>query len=152
MRRVDVRKPRYSVHIGAGILEHAASFCQQYPVCFVLSDTNVGPLHGGAFSGLHHKKRFDVPAGESSKTFTMLERVLDGLVAAGCDRKSGFVALGGGVVGDLGGLAAALYMRGIGFVQAPTSLLAMVDSSVGGKTAVNLRGGKNLAGTFYSPR
>ncbi len=152
MRRVDVRKPRYSVHIGPGILDHAASFCLQYQTCFVLSDSNVGPLYGSAFSALQHKKRFDVPAGESSKSFMMLERVLDHMVAAGCDRKSGFIALGGGVVGDLGGLAAALYMRGIGFVQVPTSLLAMVDSSVGGKTAVNLVGGKNLAGTFHSPR
>jgi 3-dehydroquinate synthase len=152
MRRVDVRKPRYSVHIGPGVLEQAASFCQQYPMCFVLSDTNVGPLYGHAFSALPHKKRYEVPAGESTKSFMMLERVLDQMVASGCDRKSGFIALGGGVVGDLGGLAAALYMRGIGFVQVPTSLLAMVDSSVGGKTGVNLHGGKNLAGTFYSPR
>jgi 3-dehydroquinate synthase len=152
LKTVEVRKPRYSVRIGPGVLAQAASFCDQYPTCFVLSDTNVGPLHADKLTGLKRTSRFDVPAGEGSKSLTTLENVLDRMVAAGCDRASGLLALGGGVVGDLGGLAAAMYMRGIGLVQLPTSLLAMVDSSVGGKTAVNLAGGKNLAGVFHAPR
>ena len=92
-----------------------------------------------------------LPPGESEKNFQTLERILNAAVAAGCDRSSRFVALGGGVVGDLTGFAAAVFMRGIGVVQIPTTLLAMVDSSVGGKTAVDLASGKNLAGAFWQP-
>jgi 3-dehydroquinate synthase len=93
-----------------------------------------------------------VPAGEASKSFAELERLMDRLLAAGLDRKDVVVALGGGVVGDLAGLAAALYMRGIDFVQVPTTLLAQVDSSVGGKTAIDTPRGKNLVGAFHQPR
>ncbi|MGA0545731.1 3-dehydroquinate synthase [Brevundimonas sp. VNH65] len=93
-----------------------------------------------------------IPPGEASKSFSELERVLDRLLEIGLDRKDVVVALGGGVVGDLVGLAAALYMRGIDFVQIPTTLLAQVDSSVGGKTAIDTRRGKNLIGAFHQPR
>jgi 3-dehydroquinate synthase len=93
-----------------------------------------------------------VPPGEGSKSFAELERLMDRLLAAGLDRKDVVVALGGGVVGDLAGLAAALYMRGIDFVQVPTTLLAQVDSSVGGKTAIDTPRGKNLVGAFHQPR
>ena len=92
-----------------------------------------------------------VPAGESSKSFRMLERVCDELIAARIERGDIVVALGGGVIGDLGGFAASLVRRGIDYVQVPTSLLAQVDSSVGGKTAINARQGKNLVGAFYQP-
>ena len=92
-----------------------------------------------------------VPAGERQKTLRRLEMLLQEMLAAGLDRSSGVIALGGGVIGDLGGFAAATYMRGIPYVQAPTSLLAQVDSSVGGKVAVDLPQGKNLAGAFYQP-
>ena len=93
-----------------------------------------------------------VPPGEGSKSFAVLAEVLDFLAAAGLDRRGVVVALGGGVVGDLAGLAASLYMRGIAVVQCPTTLLAQVDAAVGGKTAINLTAGKNLAGTFHQPR
>jgi 3-dehydroquinate synthase len=93
-----------------------------------------------------------VPPGEGSKSFAELERVIDRLLAFGLDRRDLVVALGGGVVGDLAGLAAALYMRGIDFVQVPTTLLAQVDSSVGGKTAIDTPRGKNLVGAFHQPR
>jgi 3-dehydroquinate synthase len=92
-----------------------------------------------------------VPAGEGSKSFRMLERVCDELITARIERGDIVVALGGGVVGDLGGFAASLVRRGIDYVQVPTSLLAQVDSSVGGKTAINARQGKNLIGAFYQP-
>ena len=90
-------------------------------------------------------------AGEASKSFEVLAGVLEELALAGLDRKACLVALGGGVVGDLAGLAASLYKRGIDCVQCPTTLLAQVDASIGGKTAVNLPSGKNLAGTFRQP-
>ena len=92
------------------------------------------------------------PAGEASKTFETTARLCAAAARAGCDRSSLLVALGGGVVGDLTGFAAAIYMRGIDFVQIPTSLLAMVDSSVGGKTGVDLLEGKNLVGAFHQPK
>ena len=90
--------------------------------------------------------------GEASKDFATLHRVLEELLAAGIDRRTAVVALGGGVVGDLAGFAAAVALRGLPFVQVPTTLLAQVDSSVGGKTGVNLSAGKNLAGAFHQPR
>ncbi|MFT4914018.1 MAG: 3-dehydroquinate synthase, partial [Brevundimonas sp.] len=93
-----------------------------------------------------------IPPGEASKSFAELERVIDRLLAYELDRKDLVVALGGGVVGDLAGLAAALYMRGIDFIQVPTTLLAQVDSSVGGKTAIDTPRGKNLVGAFHQPR
>ena len=93
-----------------------------------------------------------VPAGESSKSFSVLDRVCDGLIAARIERGDLVVALGGGVIGDLAGFAAAVVRRGLDYVQVPTSLLAQVDSSVGGKTAVNTTQGKNLVGAFYQPR
>src|SRR5215212_2153376 len=92
-----------------------------------------------------------VPAGESSKSFRYFEQVCDALIAAKVERDDVVVALGGGVVGDLGGFAAAVVRRGVDYVQVPTTLLAQVDSSIGGKTAINLRHGKNLVGAFYQP-
>lgn len=92
------------------------------------------------------------PAGEAAKTFATVARLCGEAANAGCDRRSVFVAFGGGVTGDLTGFAAAVYMRGVDFIQVPTSLLAMVDSSVGGKTGVDLPEGKNLAGAFYQPK
>src|SRR5439155_20284686 len=91
------------------------------------------------------------PAGESSKNLAMLGTLLDGLAAYGADRQTCVVALGGGVTGDLAGLAAALYMRGVPLLHAPTSLLAMVDASIGGKTAIDHAGAKNLVGAFHQP-
>ena len=93
-----------------------------------------------------------VPSGESSKSLPMAGHVASELLERGADRRSLLVALGGGVVGDLGGFVASTYMRGIDYVQAPTTVLAQVDSALGGKTAVNIRAMKNLVGTFYAPR
>jgi len=117
----------------------------------IISDSNVSKLHRAALGPLAASPWFDLAPGEESKTFTALESVLDFLSLSHLDRKSAVVAFGGGVVGDVAGMAAALYMRGIPYVQVPTTLLAQVDSSVGGKTAVNLSAGKNLAGVFHQP-
>jgi 3-dehydroquinate synthase len=123
----------------------------------VVSDETVANLHGPAVLAALEAagapaRLLTVPPGEVSKSFAELERVIDRLLAFGLDRRDLIVALGGGVVGDLAGLAAALYMRGIDFVQVPTTLLAQVDSSVGGKTAIDTPRGKNLVGAFHQPR
>lgn len=150
-RRVEVRTQRpYHLHLGRGIAGQSLAAARERSRCAVLTDERVWALHGESF-GAGDAPVVVVPRGESSKSFARLEVVLDALADARLDRKSCLVAFGGGVVGDLGGLAASLYMRGIDVLQCPTTLLAQVDSSVGGKTAVNLKAGKNLAGAFHQP-
>jgi len=149
----------YEVVVGRGLLaelgEAVAPLARGRTV--VVTDETVAALHGPAvLSALQaagvRARLLTVPPGEGSKSFAELERVLDRMAAFGLDRTDVVVALGGGVVGDLAGLAAALYMRGIDFVQVPTTLLAQVDSSVGGKTAIDTPRGKNLIGAFHQPR
>lgn len=149
----------YDVVVGRGLLaragERIAPLAKGRTV--IVSDETVAAIHGQALSASLgaagvRTQTITVPAGEASKSFAQLERVLDRLLEIGLDRKDVVVALGGGVVGDLAGLAAALYMRGIDFVQVPTTLLAQVDSSVGGKTAIDTPRGKNLVGAFHQPR
>ena len=153
MTAIEVRtSPPYRVTVGRGVLSSAAASVRETASVAILSDGNVAPHYAADFSRDGGIPTLVVPPGEGAKSFAGLEEVLDFLVASDFDRTSVLVALGGGVVGDLGGLAASMFMRGIDVVQCPTSLLAMVDASVGGKTAVNLRAGKNLAGTFHQPR
>ena len=149
----------YDVVVGRGLLaragERIATLARGRTV--IVSDETVVAIHGHTLSASLEAagvrtETVTVPAGEASKSFAQLERVLDRLLEIGLDRKDVVVALGGGVVGDLAGLAAALYMRGIDFVQVPTTLLAQVDSSVGGKTAIDTPRGKNLVGAFHQPR
>ena len=149
----------YDVVVGRGLLaqagERIAPLAKGRTV--IVTDETVAAIHGAALAeslaaaGVG-SEILAVPAGERSKSFAQLERVLHRLLEIGLDRKDVVVALGGGVVGDLAGLAAALYMRGIDFVQVPTTLLAQVDSSVGGKTAIDTPRGKNLVGAFHQPR
>jgi len=149
----------YDVVVGRGLLPdlgaRIAAMGQGRTV--IVTDETVAAIHGPAVlaalktAGVH-ARLLTVPPGESSKSFAELERVIDRLLAFGLDRRDLIVSLGGGVVGDLAGLAAALYMRGIDFVQVPTTLLAQVDSSVGGKTAIDTPRGKNLVGAFHQPR
>jgi 3-dehydroquinate synthase len=143
--------PPYEVRIGPGLLATLDEATRGRSSRAVLSDENVSKLFQRALEPLGDVPWFDLEPGETSKSLRALERVLDFLVASKLDRGSVLIALGGGVVGDVGGLAAALYMRGIQYLQVPTTLLAQVDSSVGGKTAVNLAAGKNLAGIFHQP-
>ena len=151
-RRIQVmgRQP-YAVVVGAGVLSELERALPGGPAA-VLTDTQVERLHVGRLGTCAKLPRLAVPPGEDSKSFATLERVLDFMLHARLDRRATLIAFGGGVVGDLGGLAAGLFMRGIDCVQCPTTLLAQVDSAVGGKTAVNLRAGKNLAGMFHPPR
>ena len=151
----------YEVVVGDGLLARAGALLA--PVLAgrrvaVVSDAAVAALHGAALragleeAGFAVAAEVSVPPGEASKGFPTLHGVLERLLAAGIDRGTAVVALGGGVVGDLAGFAAAVALRGLPFVQVPTTLLAQVDSSVGGKTGVNLAAGKNLAGAFHQPR
>ena len=149
----------YEVVVGHGLLAELGA--RVAPLAdgrtVVITDETVAALHGpAALASLKaagvRARLLTIPPGEGSKSFAELERVIDRLFAFGLDRRGLVVALGGGVVGDLAGLAAALYMRGVDVVQVPTTLLAQVDSSVGGKTAIDTPGGKNLVGAFHQPR
>lgn len=122
----------------------------------VLSDSNVAPLHANAVASSLEElgrsvTRLAVPAGEASKSFATMERLWTEALEAGVDRSATVVAIGGGVVGDIGGFLASTLLRGIGLVQVPTTVLAMADAAIGGKTGVNTAQGKNLVGTFYQP-
>jgi 3-dehydroquinate synthase len=148
----------YDIHIGSGLLADAASWAG-LPVsadALLVSNTTVAPLYAEALAvqlRQRHRRvlQLALPDGEEHKTAAVLEQIYDTLLGAGCDRKTVLYALGGGVVGDMTGFAAACYMRGVPFVQVPTTLLAQVDSSVGGKTAINHPLGKNMIGAFYQP-
>ncbi|WP_084420612.1 3-dehydroquinate synthase [Henriciella litoralis] len=157
--RVDLGDRSYDILIGAGLLSKAGDYLKplvRQPRVFVLTDGSVGGLYAGALetslrdAGLTMRLKA-VSDGEQSKSWQTLGEVLDWLLMEGAGRDDVLVALGGGIVGDLTGLAASLMKRGMTFVQIPTTLLAQVDSSVGGKTAVNAPQGKNLIGAFYQP-
>ncbi|QQQ18970.1 3-dehydroquinate synthase [Brevundimonas vitis] len=149
----------YDVVVGHGLLAEAGSRIAAFARgrTLVITDETVSAIHGATLlqalgsAGLQ-AELIAVPAGEASKSFAQLEWVIDRMLSFGLDRRDVVVALGGGVVGDLAGLAAALFMRGIDFIQVPTTLLAQVDSSVGGKTAIDTPRGKNLVGAFHQPR
>ena len=148
----------YDIQIGCGLLSDPASWAglPASADALIVSNTQVAPLYADRLAAQlapHHRRvlQLALPDGEQYKTAATLERVYDQLLGAGCDRKTVIYALGGGVVGDMAGFAAACYMRGVPFVQVPTTLLAQVDSSVGGKTAINHPLGKNMIGAFYQP-
>lgn len=153
---VDLGDRSYPIHIGPDAF---AEVCKELGKVdkvshvFILTDENIERLHGASIrKSLPQALILVLPAGEQTKSYEGLETVLDWLLDHRADRKSVLVALGGGVIGDLGGLAAALALRGISYIQIPTTLLAQVDSSVGGKTAIDTRQGKNLVGAFYQPQ
>ena len=148
----------YDILIGRGLLDSAASFegLPAAPCAVIVSNTRVAPLYAERLRNVlaaRHARvlQIDLPDGETHKDWASLDAIFDALLAANCDRKTLLYALGGGVVGDIAGFAAACYMRGVAFVQVPTTLLAQVDSSVGGKTAINHPRGKNMIGAFYQP-
>jgi 3-dehydroquinate synthase len=154
---VDVPGGRYPIRIGAGRLDLLSEAVPANATAIALvTNPTVGKLYGEraeralAATG-KRVLRIDLPDGESYKDWQTLNLVFDALLANGFDRRSVLVALGGGVIGDMTGFAAAVYMRGVRFIQVPTTLLAQVDSSVGGKTGVNHPLGKNMVGAFYQP-
>jgi 3-dehydroquinate synthase len=147
----------YPIHIGSGLLDRANLVTPALAGddVLVVSDENVAPLYLERFRATLAGRRVEtlvLPAGEATKTLAWFEEIMDRLTAARFNRDATLIALGGGVIGDLAGFAAACYQRGIAYVQVPTTLLAQVDSSVGGKTAVNHPRGKNLIGAFHQPR
>ncbi len=155
--QVDVEHSTYPILIGPGLLGRAEPLEAAIPgadVLIVTNDTVAGPYLPALRAGLAGRRIAEcvLPDGERFKTLKTLGRVFDALVEAKLNRDAAVLALGGGVVGDIAGFAAACYQRGVSYVQIPTTLLAQVDSSVGGKTGVNHPGGKNLIGAFYQPR
>jgi 3-dehydroquinate synthase len=147
---------KYSVNVGCGAWRAFADFPQdRYSSIFILTERHLWERWGKRLlreGGVKSAQPLFVPPGENSKSIMMVERVGTELLEKKADRRSLLVAFGGGVVGDLGGFVASTYMRGIDYVQVPTTVLAQVDSSIGGKTAVNVPAMKNLLGTFYPPR
>lgn len=154
---VDLDERSYPIHIGPGLLGKPNLLRQYIPgrTALVVTNTTVGPLYRArldeALEGLRHAT-VTLPDGEAYKNMQTLGVILDALMENRFDRNTTVIALGGGVVGDIAGFAAACYQRGVHFIQIPTTLLAQVDSSVGGKTGVNHPGGKNMIGAFHQPR
>lgn len=155
---IDLADRSYPILIGKGLLDNPSTWSGLPRAAAALIVTNdvVGPLYAErlrvALAGMYQQVHVvELPDGEAHKTWDSLNRIFDALLSCACDRKTVLYALGGGVVGDMTGFAAACYMRGVPFVQVPTTLLAQVDSSVGGKTAINHPLGKNMIGAFYQP-
>ena len=160
MKKITVSASRtYDVLVGKGILKDSGTLIRQAVssgTAVLVTDDNVNALYGDEVENSLKNAgitvhRFVFPHGEQSKCLEVYGQLLNFMVSAGLTRSDVLIALGGGVVGDLGGFAAATYMRGIKLIQIPTTLIAMTDSSVGGKTAIDLPGGKNLCGSFYQP-
>ncbi len=161
-QRIETGNP-YPVYIGSSLLKTAGSIFTDYlpdlarSSVVIVSDSHVMPLYGSIVKESFQEAgckvfTYEIPAGEASKNWTRLGQFLEYLAGIQITRSDYLVALGGGVTGDLAGFAASVYLRGISFLQIPTTLLAAVDSSVGGKTAVDLAAGKNLAGSFWQPK
>lgn len=155
---VHLEKNSYPIYIGSNILRQADHYISEVfsgKKIFIISDDNVFPLYGETL--LHALSEYEchslvLPHGEPTKSFDSLPKIYEAMLQAKISRSDLVIALGGGVIGDLAGFAASSFLRGIKLVQIPTSLLAQVDSSVGGKVAVDLPQGKNLVGAFYHPR
>jgi 3-dehydroquinate synthase len=157
--RVSLAERSYPIHIGDGLLGRADCILPHLARkrVAVLTNDTVATLYLETLSATLERAgvealRIVVPDGEEHKNWQTLNRVFDRMLEARCERSTTLIALGGGVVGDIGGFAAAVYQRGIPFIQIPTTLLAQVDSSVGGKTAINHPLGKNMIGAFYQPK
>jgi 3-dehydroquinate synthase len=150
---------RYLVLVGSSLIDQVGQRLRKHlgrKTCAIISDTNVRPRFGDRVKGSLTSAGFKatlitIPAGEKSKTLKQASAICDQMIAAGLDRQSFVIGLGGGVVGDISGFVAAIYQRAIPHVQIPTTLLAMVDSSIGGKTGVNTADGKNLIGVIHQP-
>ena len=155
---IDLGERSYPILIGSGLLDDPASWAglPRAAAALIVTNTTVGPLYADrlqrALAGHYAQVHVvELPDGEAYKTWDSLNMIFDALLSKACDRKTVLFALGGGVVGDMTGFAAACYMRGVPFVQVPTTVLSQVDSSVGGKTAINHPLGKNMIGAFYQP-
>jgi len=157
---VELGENSYPIFIGENILQNLGEMLKLYNFSrqvVVITDSNVNKHHGEALTkSLHNSvKSFElitIPSSERSKSFRTIENIVTQMLELGCDRQTAMLAFGGGVVGDITGFVASIYKRGVPYLQIPTTLLAQVDSSVGGKTGVNHPLGKNMVGTFYQPK
>jgi len=156
---IDLEGRNYQIAIGSALFDNPLTYAglSGSNSALIVSNTTVAPLYAQRLQAALHEKFQNIllvilPDGEEHKTWQTLNLIFDALLENGCDRKTVLFALGGGVVGDMTGFAAASYMRGVPFVQIPTTLLAQVDSSVGGKTGINHPLGKNMIGAFYQPQ
>ena len=154
---VNLGEKSYNIIIGAGKIDFLPQFLAKnnYSKIFIITDENVAKLHLSKLTAQLSERSFfttTIANGEQSKNFSTFEKICEEILQQGIDRKSLIIAFGGGVVGDLAGFAASVLLRGVDFIQIPTTLLACVDSSVGGKTAINSKAGKNLIGSFYQPK
>ena len=157
--RIEFAERSYNIHIGSSLIDSSDVFdgLPKASIAVIVSNTTIAPIYAarlqaslpGKYKTIH---TIVLPDGEAHKTWQTLNLIFDDLLKHSCDRKTTLFALGGGVVGDMTGFAAASYMRGVPFVQVPTTLLAQVDSSVGGKTGINHPLGKNMVGAFYQPQ
>ena len=155
---IDLGDRRYDIQIGSNLINRASAWAglPKASSAVIVTNTTVAPLYAAQLQAVlaplyPNLQLIELPDGEAHKDWATLNQILTHLLEAGCDRKTVLFALGGGVVGDVTGFAAACYMRGVPFVQVPTTLLAQVDSSVGGKTAINHPLGKNMIGAFHQP-
>ncbi len=156
---VSLAERSYPIHIGAGLLSEVTLLTQHLAgkQIAIISNTTVAPLYMRKIADPLRSQGFNVveiilPDGEQYKNSETLNKIYDALIEARCERNATLIALGGGVIGDLTGYAAATYLRGVPFIQIPTTLLSQVDSSVGGKTGINHPSGKNMIGAFYQPK
>ncbi|MEH6632569.1 MAG: 3-dehydroquinate synthase [Halopseudomonas aestusnigri] len=157
---VDLGDRSYDILVGENLVENAGKLVQPFLKqnrTFIITDENVAKHHLATLENALSSegiasKSLTLPYGEQTKSFSQLEKVIDFLLENKIDRKATVIAFGGGVIGDLAGFAAAVVMRGVDFIQIPTTLLSQVDSSVGGKTGINTSRGKNLVGNFHQPR
>jgi 3-dehydroquinate synthase len=165
MKRIKVHLDKktsssYEIYIGNGIIDRMGLLLAKHTWgerYIIITDDIVSALHGTGVERILKEMGLKIdmvefPAGETSKDMQTTLRIVDRLMALGADRTSALIALGGGVVGDITGFVASLYMRGVPYIQIPTTLLAQVDSSIGGKTGIDLSNGKNILGTFYQPK
>jgi 3-dehydroquinate synthase len=159
--KVELNRSSYDIIIGNGLLKNSGKLIEKVvpknSKTFIITDSNVAKLYLKTLEKSLADSGFEVssvviPAGEKSKNFSQVEKIIGDVFKNRPERKSTLIALGGGVVGDIAGFTASILLRGVNFIQIPTSLLAMVDSSVGGKTGINLKYGKNLVGSFYQPK
>jgi 3-dehydroquinate synthase len=157
---VDLGERSYRIVVGEEVLSEAGARMREVlpaPRVVIITDTNVAPLYLEPLqasldaAGIRHAHVI-LPAGEHTKRFSQLESLAERVLDEGIERTTALIALGGGVVGDITGFAAGVLLRGLPYIQVPTTLLAQVDSSVGGKTGINTRQGKNLVGLFHQPR
>ncbi len=152
---VALQERSYDIIIDKNAVEYLPEFLEQrkYSKIFIITDENVAKHHLARLQSVIKKSETIITkAGEATKSFSFLEKICEEILEKGVDRKSLIIAFGGGVIGDLAGFISSILLRGIDFIQVPTTLLAAVDSSVGGKTAINSKAGKNLIGSFYQPQ